>query len=167
MKWEKFPDIFSKFPDFSLTWRKFCFSLTFPWHVATLIIVNPKRLNLPNFIHEQIFHYEKRSILCTNNLFDSLTITRCCLCIGIYIDLYLGFTCDNTTYKKIPEPLKFPMADCLSLRYKKLVQVPWKPTMAILDSYWHIQPSQIGVRIFHIELLPTWMYPRCLSFYIR
>ena len=27
-KWPKFPDIFSKFPDFSLTWRKFCFSLT-------------------------------------------------------------------------------------------------------------------------------------------
>ena len=38
----KFPDIsltlvkWPKFPDNSLTWRKFCFSLTFPWHVATL-----------------------------------------------------------------------------------------------------------------------------------
>ena len=30
VKWPKFPDIFSKFPDNSLTWRKFCFSLTFP-----------------------------------------------------------------------------------------------------------------------------------------
>ena len=30
VKWLKFPDIFSKFPDNSLTWRKFCFSLTFP-----------------------------------------------------------------------------------------------------------------------------------------
>ena len=28
VKWPKFPDIFSKFPDNSLTWRKFCFSLT-------------------------------------------------------------------------------------------------------------------------------------------
>ena len=37
VKWLKFPDIFSKFPDNSLTWRKFCFSLTFPWHVATLL----------------------------------------------------------------------------------------------------------------------------------
>ena len=36
VKCPKFPDIFSKFPDNSLTWRKFCFSLTFPWHVATL-----------------------------------------------------------------------------------------------------------------------------------
>ena len=29
---------FSKFPDFSLTWRKFCFSLAFHWHVPTLLI---------------------------------------------------------------------------------------------------------------------------------
>ena len=34
----KIPDIFSKFPEFSLTWRKFCFSPTFPWHVATMIL---------------------------------------------------------------------------------------------------------------------------------
>ena len=39
VKWPKFPDIFSKFPDNSLTWRKFCFSLTFPWHVATLYLL--------------------------------------------------------------------------------------------------------------------------------
>ena len=38
VKWLKFPDIFSKFPDNSLTWRKFCFSLTFPRHVATLFM---------------------------------------------------------------------------------------------------------------------------------
>ena len=36
VKCSKFPDIFSKFPD--KTWRKFCFSLTFPAHVATLMI---------------------------------------------------------------------------------------------------------------------------------
>ena len=36
VKCPKFPDIFLKFPDFSLTWRKFRFPLTFPWHVATL-----------------------------------------------------------------------------------------------------------------------------------
>ena len=28
---------FGTSPDFSLTWKKFSFSLTFPWHVATLI----------------------------------------------------------------------------------------------------------------------------------
>ena len=31
VKWQKFPDIFQN----SLTWRKFCFSLIFPWCVAT------------------------------------------------------------------------------------------------------------------------------------
>ena len=34
-KWPKFPDIWHFFQN-SPTWRKFCFSLTFPWHVATL-----------------------------------------------------------------------------------------------------------------------------------
>ena len=49
VKWPKFPDIFSKFPDNSLTWRKFCFSLTFPWHVATLMI-GAKRSHLHHLV---------------------------------------------------------------------------------------------------------------------
>ena len=36
MTWQNSLTFFSKFLDFSLTWRKFCFSLTLPWHVATL-----------------------------------------------------------------------------------------------------------------------------------
>ena len=49
VKWPKFPDIFSKFPDNSLTWRKFCFSLTFPWQVATLQKSSHYRPNIVSF----------------------------------------------------------------------------------------------------------------------
>ena len=46
VEWPKFPDIISKFLDFSLTWRKFCFSLTFPWHVATLLVTGATGVNI-------------------------------------------------------------------------------------------------------------------------
>ena len=52
VKWPKFPDIFSKFPDNSLTWRKFYFSLTFPWHVATLTVGIPSVFQLLSFCSE-------------------------------------------------------------------------------------------------------------------
>ena len=37
VKWPKFPDIFSNFPDFSLTQRKFSFSLTYGDPVEKLV----------------------------------------------------------------------------------------------------------------------------------
>ena len=64
IKWPKFPDIFSKFPDNSLTWRKFCFSLTFPWHVATLssFTISPEQPSRSGETHSQILPKWKNSL---------------------------------------------------------------------------------------------------------
>ena len=77
VKWPKFPDIFSKFPDNSLTWRKFCFSLTFPWHVATLNIFKMRQqvflfLKISDF-HSSCHLYETTRIQRTRHILNRTT----------------------------------------------------------------------------------------------
>ena len=68
VEWSKFPPISSKFPDNSLTWRKFCVSVTFlsgtcqpfysiPWHGFS---VTPCR-KLNKKIHSRTFHNKQIS----------------------------------------------------------------------------------------------------------
>ena len=89
VKWPKFPDIFSKFPDNSLTWRKFCFCLTFPWHVATLTMYPFQAMSLSL---SPSLQYNSTSTLLTFKLWLFLKIAL------YFCQIYLSWETERCTH---------------------------------------------------------------------